>query len=307
MFGTLLQIHSQCTHESHFITSVSKVPTEYPKPATWALQNPMCFHESALPEPCSALPSFPLFCKPFFDFFSPNREEGMKKFSGTKERGKSFWRCEPCFRHSKTRIPWKSNANRTGHTRAEMLLSALISALSSADCFWKCANLQQNKRKCTGRRLENPEKPLIQSRTAWNSERLGEGRISKTNGFWRGFHVELMECRCERLTEKKNTYYIVFGSRYFEVSIFIKNFVFFQTNVWFDEIYLIYYLHREYPWQVVASRAYYTRREVRDMSDAELITIYIAILSLLVATSTLTVTFLAYLKPEQKRKKRKKK
>ena len=43
------------------------------------------------------------------------------------------------------------------------------------------------------------------------------------------------------------------------------------------------------------------------MSDAELITIYIAILSLLVATSTLTVTFLAYLKPEKKRKKRKKK
>lgn len=59
--------------------------------------------------------------------------------------------------------------------------------------------------------------------------------------------------------------------------------------------------------RVVASRAYHIRREVRDMSDAELITIYIAILSLLVATSTLTVTFLAYLKPEPKRKKRKKK
>ena len=60
--------------------------------------------------------------------------------------------------------------------------------------------------------------------------------------------------------------------------------------------------------RVVASRAYYNiRGEVRDMSDAELITIYIAILSVLVATSTLTVTFLAYLKPEQKRKKRKKK
>ena len=26
-------------------------------------------------------------------------------------------------------------------------------------------------------------------------------------------------------------------------------FIFFQTNVWFEEIYLIYYPHREYPWQ----------------------------------------------------------